>query len=198
MNGFTRSKSRQIALIAIFAALVVVLQVFGSNFRIATVSFSFVLVPIVLGGMVGGVGVGAALGAVFGIVTIVMGATGADGFTQYLLTNAPVGTILVCLVKATAAGAVSALVFGLLKNKNTLAATFVSAIVAPVVNTSIFIVGMLCMKNTMLSYMATLGLGEDVIYFLFIGCAGINFLVELGLNLVLSPALYRVLKAVLK
>ena len=55
MNGFTRSKSRQIALIAIFAALVVVLQVFGSNFRIATVSFSFVLVPIVLGGMVGGV-----------------------------------------------------------------------------------------------------------------------------------------------
>ena len=37
--------------------------------------------------------------------------------------------------------------------------------------------------------------GETLIHFLIIGCAGINFLVELSINVVLAPALRVVLKA---
>lgn len=198
MNGIVKSRAAKIALIAIFAALIVALQVFGGFLKIGTVSLSFVLVPIVLGGMVGGVWVGTALGAVFGVVTVVMGLAGADVFTQYLLSSAPVATVAVCLVKATAAGFLSAFVFRVVSKKNVLVATFAAAVVAPVVNTGIFIAGMLLMKTTLLALMESFGAGTDVIYFLFIGCAGVNCLVELGLNVVLAPALYRVLKAVVR
>ena len=34
--------------------------------------------------------------------------------------------------------------------------------------------------------------GSTVIYFLVIGCAGINFIVEFFVNLLVSPALFRV------
>ena len=38
--------------------------------------------------------------------------------------------------------------------------------------------------------------GSSVLYFLIIGCAGINFIAEFALNLILAPALYRVLSVV--
>ena len=48
------------------------------------------------------------------------------------------------------------------------------------------------MSGTIAGFMQSVGNTASVVYFLIIGCAGINFLVELGLNLVAAPALYRV------
>ena len=59
-------------------------------------------------------------------------------------------------------------------------------------NTGLFIVGSLCFLQD--SLQANFIAGESVIYFLVITCAGVNFLVELAINLVVAPGLHTVYK----
>ena len=181
--------------IAVLLALVIVLQLLGGYFKVGATSLSFVLVPIVLGGILYGMWAGALLGFAFGFITVMFGVTGADPFTAILIQQQPVLTVLLCLVKATAAGLVSALVYKALAKKNEYVALFTAAATAPIVNTGLFIVGMLCFfqDTLMANFVAA---GTSIYYFLFIGCAGINFLVELGINLLTAPGIYRVIRAV--
>lgn len=189
--------ARRIAYFAIFLALIVVLQLFGSYFKVGATTLSFVLVPIVLGGMLLGVIGGTVLGLLFGILVILLnGVLMPDGFTNLLIAENPAVTVLTCLVKGVMAGFVPALVFKLLKGKNELAATIVASLLAPIMNTGFFILGMLCMSGVLIKNFVPSG--TSVLYFLVIGCAGINFLVEFAINIVLSPAVYRVIKVVRK
>lgn len=191
-KGFFTSKN--IAVLGILGAFVVILQIFGSYFRIGTVQLSFVLVPIVLGAILTGVYGGAILGFLFGAITLIMGIVGVDQFTFILFSDHPVLTILTCIVKATAAGALAGIVYSLVSNKT--AAVFSAAAIAPVVNTSLFIVGALFMSDTLNANFVQSG--TSVMYFLIIGCAGINFLVEFAINLLLAPSVYRIIKVVKK
>lgn len=186
--------SKNITFLGVLTALIIVLQVLGSNIVVfGTVRLSFVLVPIVLGAIMLGVRGGVFLGFVFGLITIIMGAVGADPLTYVLLNESPFLCVATCLVKAVCAGLISALTYKAVSVKNKTIALFVSAIVAPVVNTGLFILGALAMGNVLNdNFVAN---GESLIHFLIIGCAGINFLVELSINVVLAPALRVVLKA---
>lgn len=186
--------SKNITFLGVLTALIIVLQVLGSNIVVfGTVRLSFVLVPIVLGAIMLGVRGGVFLGFVFGLITIIMGAVGADQFTYVLLNESPFLCVATCLVKAVCAGLISALTYKAVSVRNKTIALFVSAIVAPVVNTGLFILGALAMGNVLNdNFVAN---GETLIHFLIIGCAGINFLVELSINVVLAPALRVVLKA---
>lgn len=185
--------SKNITFLGVLTALIIVLQVLGSNIVVfGTVRLSFVLVPIVLGAIMLGVRGGVFLGFVFGLITIIMGAVGADPFTYVLLNESPFLCVATCLVKAVCAGLISALTYKAVSVRNKTIALFVSAIVAPVVNTGLFILGALAMGNVLNdNFVAN---GESLIHFLIIGCAGINFLVELSINVVLAPALRVVLK----
>ena len=58
---------------ALFAAIVVVLQIIGNYIRIGNFSISLVLVPIIVGAALYGPAGGAFLGGVFGIVVIIDG-----------------------------------------------------------------------------------------------------------------------------
>ena len=186
--------SKNSTFLGVLTALIIVLQVLGSNIVVfGTVRLSFVLVPIVLGAIMLGVRGGVFLGFVFGLITIIMGAVGADPFTYVLLNESPFLCVATCLVKAVCAGLISALTYKVVSVRNKTIALFVSAIVAPVVNTGLFILGALAMGNVLNdNFVAN---GETLIHFLIIGCAGINFLVELSINVVLAPALRVVLKA---
>jgi len=186
--------SKNITFLGVLTALIIVLQVLGSNIVVfGTVRLSFVLVPIVLGAIMLGVRGGVFLGFVFGLITIIMGAVGADPFTYVLLNESPFLCVATCLVKAVCAGLISALTYKSVSVRNKTIALFVSAIVAPVVNTGLFILGALAMGDVLNdNFVAN---GETLIHFLIIGCAGINFLVELSINVVLAPALRVVLKA---
>ncbi|MFR7932868.1 MAG: ECF transporter S component [Acutalibacteraceae bacterium] len=186
--------SKNITFLGVLTALIIVLQVLGSNIVVfGTVRLSFVLVPIVLGAIMLGVRGGVFLGFVFGLITIIMGAVGADPFTYVLLNESPFLCVATCLVKAVCAGLISALTYKSVSVRNKTIALFVSAIVAPVVNTGLFILGALAMGDVLNdNFVAN---GESLIHFLIIGCAGINFLVELSINVVLAPALRVVLKA---
>ena len=179
--------ARNIAYFAVLLALVVILQTTLGSIRIGATSFSVVLIPIVVGSILLGWLAGAILGFVFGLIVLIYGITGADPFTNILFAGEPVWTILTCLVKGTVAGLVPGIVYKALEKKNQTLATVLASLVAPILNTGLFILGALCMSGVISdNFVAD---GQTVIYFLVIGCAGINFLIEFAVNAVVSPAL---------
>lgn len=186
--------SRNIAFLAVLLALVIVLQVFASAIPVGTTKISLTLIPIVLGALLLGPLAGAFLGAAFGVVVIIAALTGADAFTYILLTDHPVLTVALCLVKGAAAGFAAGLIYKLLRKKHEYAAVAAAALSAPVVNTGLFILGALFMSDTLTANFVADGM--SVIYFLVIGCAGINFIVEFIVNAVASPAIYTVERVV--
>lgn len=192
----TKKQTLKMVQLAFLLALVIVLQLFGSSVKIGPTSFSLVLIPIAVGGILLGKGAGAFLGFVFGLITLIAGITGTDAFTQILFQDHPFLTFLVCLGKGTAAGFGAGLIYELLKNKQKFVAVFSAAAIAPILNTGLFILGALLMSDTLsANFVAD---GSTVIYFLVIGCAGINFIVEFLVNLVVSPGLYQAVNAISK
>lgn len=192
-EGFFTTKN--VVYLAILTTLLVVLNLLSTVFKIIT-NVNFTLIPIVLGGLLLGMRGGLLLGAISGLMTFILGVCGADAFTNFLFTQHPILTFLTCTVKTTAAGVCVGLIYKALQNKNKHFATFLAAAVAPIVNTAIFILGALTMYDS-ISVFAT-GEGVGVIYYLIIICAGVNFLIELAVNLLVAPAIYTVVSVLEK
>ncbi len=173
---------------AILTALVIVLQFVGSSIHFfGMFSISLVLIPIVVGAAKCGVKVGAWLGFVFGVVVLISGDAMA-----FLAVNIP-GTILTVLLKGTACGFVAGVVYKLLEKKNRYLAVVAAAIVCPLVNTGIFLLGcVLFFLPTITEWGLALGF-TNAAHYMFIGLAGTNFLLELGVNIILSPVIVRLL-----
>lgn len=180
---------------AILMGIIIILQLFASSIPLGAVSFSFVLVPIVLGGVIAGPSAGALLGLTFGVMTLIdglMAITPGGAFTQALILDHPVITVLVCLCKATLAGLGAALIYNALKKRSKLAALFAACAAAPVINTGIFIIGAFIMSDS-IGAMAQ-GAGASLMYFIFIALAGVNFIVELLVNMLFAPVIYNLLR----
>ncbi len=182
----------KIVMTGILVAIIIVLQLIGGSVKIGGTSFSFVLLPIVVGALTLGPTIGAVLGLVFGAMTVISGVTGQDYFTSVLMNEEPAFTVIVCLLKAVAAGFVPGIIWKALKKKSEVVGVFIAAAAAPIANTAIFIIGGLLFFGDALTKAGFLG-GDSLIYFLVIGCAGINFIVELGVNLVFAPAIHRII-----
>ena len=88
------------------------------------------------------------------------------------------------------------LVYELVSKKNKIVGGFLAAASAPILNTGLFILGALLVSDTLSSNFVAEG--STVIYFLVIGCAGLNFIVEFLVNLVVSPALNMVVNVATK
>lgn len=199
----SREKILGLVQLAFLAALIIVLQFFVPNIVIPGLpKLSFVLVPIVIGACLLGEKSGAILGFVFGLITIIMGVTGMEPFSLVLFEEKPVWFIVLCLAKATAAGYCAGLVYKALgkafHGKYKTIQTILASITAPVVNTGIFAVGMLlCFLDTMNAKWAFGGYSNPLL-FVLLGLAGWNFVVEFAINLVLSPAIVRIIDVVKK
>ena len=129
--------TRTLVGLALFTALVVVLQLVGSFIRFGVFSISLVLVPIVVGAALYGPLGGAWLGFIFGVTVLLSG--DANLFLQYNVF----ATVLVVLVKGTAAGYCAGVVYRLLEKKNQYLAVIAAAVVCPLVNSGLFLVGCL-------------------------------------------------------
>ncbi len=185
--------TKNVVYLAILTTLLVVLNLLGTVFKIVT-NVNLTLIPIVVGALTLGIKGGFILGLISGLMTFIFGVTGLDPFTNFLFSQHPVLTFLVCTVKITAGAVLGAFVYKVLENKNKYVATFVASAVVPIVNTLIFILGALLMSDT-ISVLSSAE-GVSVIYFLIVICAGINFLIELGINLLVAPAIYSVIRVV--
>lgn len=189
---------KRTAELAILTAIVIAFQFLGAFIHIGPTSISLVLIPIVIGAVLTGPKGGAFLGFVFGAMTYFAGVFGADGFTQVLFSAQPVATAVICFGKGICAGLCAGLIYRALAKKNVFAASIAAAAVAPIVNTGLFILGGLLLVNgTLSANLANFGAGgQTVVYFLIIGCAGLNFIAEFLVNLVVSPAINTIVRAV--
>ncbi len=184
---------------ALLTALVVVLQFVSMAIRFGTFSITLSLVPIVIGAVLCGKGMGAWLGFIFGVTVLATGDA-----APFMVVNAT-GTILTVLLKGTLCGFVSGLVYELIskvfsKNQKKVpyAGAVVSALVCPVVNTGVFLLGCLAFfMKTLAVWGAGLGF-ENVGAYMIFGLVGTNFLIEMAVIIVFAPAIVRIIKVVSK
>ena len=180
------SNAFKLTYLAIMTAIVIVLQFAGSFIHLGTFSISLVLLPIVLGVVVGGPLSGLWLGLVFGVTVL------ATGDAALFLGINAFGTVLTVLIKGMLCGFCAGLVFKLLQNINLYLATLCAAIVCPLVNTGIFLVGTRLFFWDWVNEMAN-GAGSAAWAWVFVALIGGNFIFELLFNIVLSPAIIRLL-----
>ena len=183
-----RMSTKTMVMGAVMTALVIVFQLVGTYTTFfGPFSTALALVPIVLGAALCGVGIGTWLGLVFGFIVLVSG-----GANLFFMFNVP-GTIITVLVKGAACGLAAGLVYNLFKKINPYVAVLAAAIVCPVVNTACFLLGcavfFLSSANSIAAQLKLQVTGFDVFWAL----ATANFLFELGMNIVLSPAIVRLL-----
>ena len=192
-NGKQNGGTRKMTGLAIFTAIIVVLQVLCTFVRFGPFSITLALAPIIIGTAMYGKGAGAYLGGVFGAVVLVTGLLGWDGGTVMLLMGInPLGCVLVCLLNGVAAGFYAGLCHALIAKKNDKLGVLISGVVCPVVNTGLFIVGMLVFFFDTLSGWAG---GQNLLLYIIVGLTGVNFLVELAVNIVLSSGITRIIRA---
>ncbi len=183
-----RKKTRRLTGVAIFTALVVVLQLLGSFIKFGPFSVSLTLIPIVVGAALYGPAAGAWLGFVFGVVVLL------SGDAASFLAVSVAGTIFTVLVKGALAGFLAGVVYSLLKKTNIWAAALCSALICPVVNTGVFLLGCkLFFMDTIAAWGAALGFESTTKYMIF-GLVGGNFLFEVLFNVILSPVIVRLLR----
>lgn len=196
-----QNKKRIEALVgtAVLTALVVVLQTVASGVKIGPVTFTFSLVPIVLGAVLYGPVSGAFLGGVFGLVVTIATVTGADVGAYMMFEKLPFLTVLLCMVKGIAAGLVSALVCRAFEKRgHRMAGIFVAAVSCPIVNTGIFCVALLSFYRDVAAVWMGGTTYSNLFVYVLLGIVGINFLVELAVNVILAPGIERVIYAVRK
>lgn len=204
MNTIAKRKQAVLKMVqlALLTAIVLVLQFTGVAIRLpipGATNISLVLIPIALGAMLLGPAAGAFLGLVFGLVVYISGGVmHMDPFTAFLFDNNPVVTAGICIVKSTLAGFLGGWIYKLLKDKNILLAVFLAAGIVPVINTAVFCLGCLTILGTIEGFISTNALGQTGLYFIFIGCAGLNFVFEFAVNLIFSPALERIIRLISK
>lgn len=183
-----KTSTKELTLAAILTAIVVLLQCLGAFIKLGPFSVSAVLVPIVIGAAMGGISIGAWLGFVFGVMVLVTGDA-----ALFLAVNIP-GTIITVLLKGTLCGFAAAAVYRLFYNKiiknNRIVAVAASAVICPVVNTGIFLLG--CLLFFMPTITEWAG-GANVAQYMIVSLVGLNFLVEMAVNIVLSPIIVRLL-----
>ena len=204
MKTSTAQKTLQLVQLALLIALVIALQMVSALIPPigGMVSITLTLVPVVVGGILLGKKAGAILGFAFGAIVLANCITALDPGGSILWNANPFFTALICFAKGIAAGYIPALLYGLVKGKGEktgmgreFGATVVAAIAAPVVNTGLFVAGMfLLFKDTLYAWAG----GTDIVMYVLFGLAGLNFLVEFIINLVLSPAIVRIVAAVSK
>lgn len=181
--------------LAILTAIIIVLQIFTTFVKFGPFSITLALIPMVVGAAMYGVGAGAYLGAVLGVIVTIMCITGGDVGGAMVWAANPILCAILCVGKTAAAGCVAGLIYKALHQKNRLLAVILAAIASPIVNTGIFIIGMLVFFKDLLASWAG---GSDILTYIIIGLTGVNFLVELGTNVVLSPIVVKIIDAVKK
>ena len=187
-------KTRRLTGLALLTAIIVVLQIVASFIKFGPFSITLALAPIIIGAALYGPKAGAYLGGVFGVVVLIACILGWDPGGSVLWNANPFLTAVVCLAKGILAGLCAGAVYQAI-SKGPLApivGAIAAGIVSPVVNTGLFC---LCLTLLFHDILVAWAGGTDIVYYIIFGLTGINFLLELVINLVLSTVIVRVVTA---
>jgi uncharacterized membrane protein len=188
MNSAKSFNTRILVLLALLTAIIAVLQSLAAVFPIYPFTLTLVLVPMVIGAALAGPLAGGWLGLVFGLVVLL------TGNANIFLALNPAATIAVVLLKGALSGLTAGTVYKLLESKSKTIATIAAAIVCPIVNTGIFIIGSyVFFMPVVMGFSEVFGY-DNATAIIFLGFVGINFPLELVVNLVLSPTIVRLVQ----
>lgn len=187
-----QEKTRRLTGLALLTAIIIVLQVVASFVKFGPFSITLALAPIIIGAALYGASAGAWLGGVFGVVVFLACVAGWDPGGNILFTANPFLTAVLCVVKGALAGLVAGVAYRAIDLRSPMAASITAGILCPVVNTGIFCIGLtLFFHDTLVAWAG----GTDLVYYIIFGLTGVNFLLELAINLVLSTVIVRVVGA---
>ena len=192
-NKFFSSKN--VALLGILTALVIVLQLFGSAIPMFGITLNFSLIPIALAGILLGYAGGAIVGFVCGLVVFITTAImGGEPVTANLFQTDPVILTTMCIGKTTVAGLVSGLLYKLISKRNNFVAVSVGSIAIPVINTTIYVLGMLLMKDSLIAYMGWDFNSTWLVFATILSIIWLNFVLEMVITIIFTPLTYRVIR----
>jgi len=182
--------TQKLVLLAILTAIVIALQILAIFTRplFPLFSITLVLVPIVIGAALIGKIAGAWLGLVFGFAVLI------SGDAAPFMGIDPFGTITVVLLKGLLAGFAAGVVYSLTERFNKTFAAISAAIICPLVNTGVFIIGSYIFFLPTLTEWGTAAGYASATAFIFLFMVGLNFIVELAINLILSPTIVRLIQ----
>ena len=179
--------ARKVALIGILTALATALS-FIKIPVVSTATITLVLPVVVIGSIICGPVVGAWL--------MVLPTIASLSEATLFMTYSPVGTLVTLFLKGILAGFMAGLVHKLLCKKWPRGAVVCAAIVAPVVNSGVFVLGCyIFLWDVLVTLAVEAGVGMGMLLF---GLAGMNFILELILNLVHCPTIMRIIKIATK
>ena len=184
----TSSKVREITLTAILAAIVLLMAFTPLGYlRVGPVSITFLVIPVVIGGMTLGPVRGGFLGAVFGATSFAQCFMG-DLFGAALVALSPLATAVACFVPRILIGVVAGVLFpALLKVSRSHVLAFVGTAVAGTLTNTILFVGMV------VGFFRNSYFGGSPFWTIFAGFFTVNVALELVVGVIVSAALSAVL-----
>lgn len=166
--------NKKFAIISIFTALIIILQVIATYVNFGGFPITLTLVPIIVAGAVYGIQIGTLMGLIFGMVVSFMVIVGADPSGAVMFASHPIITIATCLLKGALAGAFGSFAYKKINNKK--AAIVVDAIITPITNTAILYISLIIFFDSSFTAMIA-------------AFMSINFIIELLINILLAPGL---------
>ncbi len=189
--------AKNVALLGILVALVIVLQLFASAIPMFGVTLNFSLIPIALAGITMGCIGGAIVGFSCGLVVfITMALMGQEPSTAYLFQTNPLILTVMCIAKTTIAGAVSGFLYKILSKYNSTMAITVGSLIIPIVNTGIYMLGMVLMKESVAQFLSLDSSSAGIVFAVVFGLIWLNFVLEMVINTIFTPLLHRVIKII--
>ena len=180
--------TQKLVLLALLTAVVLVLQLLSSFIPIYPFRLNLVIIPIVIGAAMISPLAGLWLGFVFGFVVLV---SSAD--VMPFMVFSPLATILVVLFRGALSGLAAGFTYNALEKRNKTIAVIAAAFVCTITNTGLFVAGMYLFFLPLITEWGASGAAE-IASFIFIGMIGFNFLIEVIVNLVMCPAIVRLLQ----
>lgn len=135
-----KEKIYKLTLTAVLTALIFVLAFTPLGYlKIGTVSITFLMIPVVIGAIVGGPSVGTVLGLMFGATSFIQ-CFGMDAFGTTLFGINPVFTAIMCFVPRILMGLFCGLIYKAFSKKNYLkVGTAVTSFCGGFINTVLFV-----------------------------------------------------------
>ena len=202
MRTSSKQKVLRMAQVAILIAMIFVMQYVGTMISAPLaamgIELSFVLIPIVVGAFLLGPVEGAVLGFVFGLMTVILTVMSPGTMmTRILFDSNPAMYVVVAMVKAIAAGFGAGLIYKglgkLFREKHVYLKTLIASASAPIINTGIFLLGMVLFFGNVISEKWA---GGQNVFLFILGLIWINFVIEIGINIILAPTIVRIVDVV--
>lgn len=177
---------KQILMMVVLAVLSALVVVFTYvPIKLGQFQLNLVLVFIAVGAIMYGPFAGAYLGALNGVFILL------NGDASWFLGLNALGTVLTVILKTGLAGLAAGFVYKLLKKYNQYVAVILAALVCPIINSGLFVLGCLTFFVDAMSEGASAS-DQSTLGYILVSMVGVNFFIEVAVTSVLSPTIAKV------